>query len=60
MFGLISQPGTFVHEGSHFQGAKDNVYSENGCKALAKSNPDVAILNAESYMYFIENYDNLD
>jgi peptidyl-Lys metalloendopeptidase len=56
--GTDSKAGTLVHETSHFTvvaGTNDNVYGQDECKALAKSNPTKAINNADSHEYFAEN-----
>ncbi|KAG8794180.1 hypothetical protein FRC12_000279 [Ceratobasidium sp. 428] len=56
--GTDSKAGTIVHEQSHFTvngGTADNVYGQSGCKDLAKSNPDKAVMNADSHEYFAEN-----
>jgi len=49
---LVNTP---VHEMSHFSSVaatKDLKYGEANCKALAKSNPDQAITNADNLGYF--------
>jgi len=53
-----SQAGTIVHELSHFDaigGTDDIAYGTSAAKSLAKSNPNKAVLNADSYEYFSEN-----
>lgn len=53
-----SQPGTLTHEMSHFNdiaGTDDIVYGTSGCQALAISNPNEAIDNADSHEYFQES-----
>ncbi|CUA67486.1 peptidyl-Lys metalloendopeptidase [Rhizoctonia solani] len=56
--GTDSKGGTIVHEGTHFVnigGTDDYVYGQSGAKNLATSNPDQAIMNADSHEYFVEN-----
>ncbi|KIM33629.1 hypothetical protein M408DRAFT_60879, partial [Serendipita vermifera MAFF 305830] len=56
--GTDSKAGTIVHESSHFTangGTDDYVYGQTNAKALAKSNPSQAIMNADSHEYFAEN-----
>lgn len=56
--GRDSRAGTIIHELSHFTvvgGTDDHVYGHDGARALAASNPDLAITNADSYEYFAEN-----
>ncbi|KAL5637788.1 hypothetical protein ACGC1H_002151 [Rhizoctonia solani] len=56
--GTDSQGGTIVHELSHFTvngGTTDTQYGQEGCLALAKSDPASAIMNADSHQYFAEN-----
>ncbi|KAG9119672.1 hypothetical protein FRC07_005190 [Ceratobasidium sp. 392] len=56
--GTDSRAGTIVHENSHFTvngGTDDHVYGQTKAKALAKSNPDQAIDNADNHEYFAEN-----
>ena len=53
-----SQPGTLTHEGSHFNavcGTDDIQYGVTGCLALAQSDPNSAVKNADSHEYFQEN-----
>ena len=60
--GTDSQGGTLVHEVSHFNvvvGTNDYAYGQADAKNLAKSSPEKAIKNAESYDYFAENNPNL-
>ncbi|KAG8812283.1 hypothetical protein FRC17_002104 [Serendipita sp. 399] len=47
-----------IHESSHFTangGTQDYAYGQTNAKALAKSNPSKAIMNADSHEYFAEN-----
>ncbi|KAG8902137.1 hypothetical protein FRB99_004824 [Tulasnella sp. 403] len=56
--GTDSKAGTIIHESSHFTnngGTEDYVYGQDGCKELAESDPDEAIMNADSHEYFAEN-----
>ncbi|KAG8807722.1 hypothetical protein FRC19_006364, partial [Serendipita sp. 401] len=56
--GTDSRAGTIVHESSHFTangGTQDYAYGQTNAKALAKSSPAKAIMNADSHEYFAEN-----
>ena len=56
--GTDSKGGTLVHEMSHFNvvaGTDDNVYGQSGAAALAISDPNAAVQNADSHEYFAEN-----
>ena len=56
--GTDSKGGTLVHETSHFTavaGTQDYAYGQTACKALAKSSPAKAVMNADSHEYFAEN-----
>lgn len=56
--GQDSRAGTIIHELSHFTvvaNTDDHVYGQSGAQALALSNPDTAVDNADSYEYFAEN-----
>jgi peptidyl-Lys metalloendopeptidase len=56
--GTDSQAGTLIHEMSHFTvvaGTDDLAYGQTAAKALATSDPDSAIRNADSHEYFAEN-----
>ncbi|KAG8731474.1 hypothetical protein FRC11_004038 [Ceratobasidium sp. 423] len=56
--GTDSRAGTLVHEQSHFTvngGTKDHAYGQPNCRALARSNPDMAVMNADNHEYFAEN-----
>ena len=60
--GTDSRAGTIIHELSHFEvlaGTDDHVYSQPGAEALAISNPELAIDNADSHEYFAENTPSL-
>lgn len=56
--GTDSRGGTLLHEMSHFDvvaGTDDHVYGQQGAGELARSAPQRAINNADSYEYFGEN-----
>jgi peptidyl-Lys metalloendopeptidase len=56
--GTDSKGGTLVHEMSHFNvvaGTNDWVYGQAAAAALATSDPDKAVDNADSHEYFGEN-----
>ncbi|KAM5535100.1 hypothetical protein V8D89_011186 [Ganoderma adspersum] len=56
--GTDSKAGTLVHEASHFTvngGTKDYAYGQTDAMALAQSNPEEAVMNADSHEYFAEN-----
>jgi peptidyl-Lys metalloendopeptidase len=62
LFGTDSQGGTLIHEMSHFNvvaGTDDFVYGQTGASALADTNPDQAIMNADNHEYFAENKPSL-
>lgn len=53
-----TREGTIVHEISHFYsagGTDDHCYGRGVCAETAKTDPDVAIENADSYQYFAED-----
>jgi len=53
-----SQPGTIIHELSHFNSVaatKDVTYGQTNCQNLAKSNPASAITNADNHEYLSES-----
>lgn len=55
--GINSRAGTLVHEMSHFRivgGTRDHAYGQVRCRLLARSRPDLALENADSFEYFIE------
>jgi peptidyl-Lys metalloendopeptidase len=55
MTGTDSKAGTVIHELSHELGVtQDHVYGTAAASALALSNPDLAIHNADNYEYFAE------
>jgi len=48
--------GTIIHEISHYvNGTKDHKYGSK-CLALAKNNPEKAVRNADSYLFFAEEF----
>ncbi len=56
--GADSKAGVIIHELSHFSvvaDTLDHVYGTSGAIALARSNPDQAVRNADSFEYFAEN-----
>lgn len=56
-FQYDSKPGTLTHEMSHFDavcGTRDFAYGRYNCEDLAKTDPNTAINNADSYEYFQE------
>ena len=56
--GTDSRGGTLLHELSHFDvvaGTDDHVYGQTGAADLARTAPERAINNADSYEYFGEN-----
>jgi len=51
--GTDSQAGTLVHEHTHSDAnTSDIAYGQSDCQALAASNPDQAVNNADSYEYY--------
>ncbi len=60
--GTDSQAGTILHELSHFpeiKGTDDHAYGQSAAVALARTDPDRAINNADSFEYFVENTPDL-
>lgn len=56
--GTDSKAGTLVHEMSHFHvvaSTSDHAYGKSACMALASSQPQRAVRNADSHEYFAEN-----
>jgi len=56
--GTDSWAGTLIHEMSYFDvvaGTDDFVYEQAGATALAISDPQKALNNADSHEYFAEN-----
>jgi peptidyl-Lys metalloendopeptidase len=55
---MDSQPGTLIHEMSHFNnvaGTNDVTYGITNCKNLAKSNPGAATTNADNYCFYTDS-----
>jgi len=55
---LDSQPGTLIHEMSHFNNVGstgDVTYGVTNCKNLAQSNPGQAVNNADNYCFFTDS-----
>lgn len=53
-----TRSGTFVHEITHFTvvaGTDDICYSREDCTDMASRSPFNAIMNADSYQYFVED-----
>ena len=60
--GTDSKAGTLIHEMSHFYvvaSTDDFVYGQSGARALADTNPDNAVMNADNHEYFAENNPSL-
>ncbi|CAE6485578.1 unnamed protein product [Rhizoctonia solani] len=55
-YGSNSKAGTIIHELTHFTGTEDYAYGEIENLELARSSPASAVMNADSHMYFAENY----
>ncbi|PFH48302.1 hypothetical protein AMATHDRAFT_5929 [Amanita thiersii Skay4041] len=56
--GTDSKAGTIIHESSHFTangGTQDYAYGQTNARSLARTNPDRAVMNADSHEYFAEN-----
>ncbi|KAH8822267.1 peptidyl-Lys metalloendopeptidase [Flagelloscypha sp. PMI_526] len=56
--GTDSKAGTIIHESSHFTKngeTHDNAYGHKDAKALARTDPEAATMNADSTEYFAEN-----
>jgi peptidyl-Lys metalloendopeptidase len=50
--------GTLVHELSHFAvvaNTDDHAYTQDACMQMARQSPQLAVRNADSYQYFVEN-----
>jgi len=55
---MDSQPGTIIHEASHFNNVAstgDYAYGIANCQNLAKSNPANAIRNADNYCFYTDS-----
>ena len=44
-----------IHEVSHYYSSEDKRYGIDGAMELAALSPDVAVINADNYMYFVDN-----
>lgn len=44
-----------IHEASHYHSSEDKGYGKKKCMELAAKEPDVAVINADSYMYFVDD-----
>jgi uncharacterized Zn-binding protein involved in type VI secretion len=56
--GKDTKVGTLLHEVAHFDGSDiidDQAYGVDDCIALAKSTPEDALYNADSFQYFMES-----
>jgi hypothetical protein len=56
--GENSRAGTIAHEMSHFLvagGTKDHAYGTAKCRHLARSNPALALTNADNFEFWVEN-----
>lgn len=53
-----TQEGTIIHEMSHFEetaNTDDLCYSRGECEAMARTDPNGALRNADSYQYYAED-----
>lgn len=53
-----TREGTLIHEASHFliaAGTDDHCYGRTTCAEMAKTDPDLALRNADSYQYYAED-----
>lgn len=53
-----TRAGTIIHELSHFEsvaGTEDLCYSREECSTMARRAPRDALINADSYQYFVED-----
>ncbi|NAZ35204.1 M35 family metallo-endopeptidase [Rubellimicrobium sp. CFH 75288] len=53
-----TREGTIIHEVTHFPsvaGTVDECYSRPVCEGMALSDPDLAVINADSFQYFAED-----
>ena len=58
LFLVDRQPGILIHEISHFDHAaktRDHAYGKFRSQSLAQSDPELAIKNADNYLFFSEN-----
>jgi len=55
---MDSQPGTLIHEMSHFNNVcstRDVTYGQQNCLNLASSNPNSAVQNADNYCFYTDS-----
>lgn len=55
---IDSQPGTLIHEMSHFSNVaatQDYTYGTTNCRNLARNNPGQAVNNADNYCYYTDS-----
>jgi len=55
---MDSQPGTLIHEMSHFNNVastNDAAYGLTNCRNLARNNPAAAIRNADNYCFYTDS-----
>ena len=53
-----TREGTIVHEVSHFEAVAatgDHCYGRTDCAAMARRDPGLAVRNADSFQYFVED-----
>ncbi len=53
-----TREGTIVHEVSHFEAVAatgDHCYGRTDCAVMARRDPGLAVRNADSYQYFVED-----
>lgn len=58
VFNSGTRAGTIIHEMSHYDtvgGTNDNCYNRDVCSDLARSSPNRAVHNADSFQYFAED-----
>jgi len=58
VFSFNYKAGTLIHESSHFiqnGGTRDYAFGQSAARALAQTNSNQAIFNADSHEYFAEN-----
>jgi len=58
VFNSGTRAGTIIHEMSHYEsvgGTEDNCYNRDVCSDYARSSPNGAVRNADSFQYFAED-----
>ena len=53
-----TREGTIIHEVSHFEAVAatgDHCYGRSDCAVMARRDPGLAVRNADSYQYFVED-----